>query len=241
MLGVKFDLSYQTKDEEKALAYFRQVGISPKLYDEIPGKHYYAFSKNDIQKLRVDQITPSCANVGFPYPNGGFQVLYKIDPDRAIKEYRRGFTHIYNARMTKDKIIEGSVILTLTSPSSEIRMFTIEEYLDINFEGYKEYGLTESNNFYILTVFQKGNQVTTLLYDKFDNNKLRGSISQKVNNLYFTEKQIREKETKKKAKEGGKDREIYAIRGDGSVTTLDRLLSGKPDITPPGTGPKLKI
>jgi hypothetical protein len=238
MLGVKFDLSYQTKEEEKALAYFRQVGVTPKLYDEIPGKHYYAFSKKDMQKLRVDLISD---NRGFRYPNGGFQVLWKIDPDRAIKEYRRGFTYIYSARMINNKMIEGNVSLTLTSPSTEVKMFTLEEYLDVNFEGYKEYGLTESKNFYILTVFQKGNQVTTILYDKFDNNKLGGLISQKVNNLYLTEKQIREKEAKKKAKECEEDREIYAVRGDGSVTTLDRLLRNEPDLAPPGTGPTLNI
>jgi hypothetical protein len=114
---------------------------------------------------------------------------------------------------------------------------SVEEYVKIHEPKTKEYAVSESDNFYILTCIKKGNVVYTRLFGKFDEGRSSGGVSGLCESLYETEAAIREKEAKKQADEPS----TMAIRGDGSVTTLDRLLSGEPDIAPPGTAPRLNI
>jgi hypothetical protein len=150
------------------------------------------------------------------------------------------YRYITGLRMTSKTQMCGEVTLDKEENYRyEPVTLTVDEYIKIHHPDTKEYSVSETNNFYIVTLIERGNMVYTRLFAKFDDGKSAGGVRGKCDYLFDTTDAKRKKDRKKKEKENGSP--IMAIRGDGSVTTLDRLLKGEPDLAPPDTLPRLNL
>lgn len=240
---------------ETALNIVKERGITPIITYLPDGSVAIQINEEDIEKLPTFYLEGQ-GN----YPTlrvGGYRYLEDLNitgikreiSNRAKREQRYEekkkkekedpkYRSIFNERMTSKTQISGEVMLDADENYRRVPVsLSVDEYIKIHFPQTKEYTVSETDSFIIMTMVEKGNLVYTRLFGKFNEGRSAGRVQGRCDHLFDISEMIQEKERKKKETESP----IYVTRGDGSVTTLERALNNEPDLAPPDTVPRLNI
>jgi hypothetical protein len=153
--------------------------------------------------------------------------IYHLDCDNDANSTRVNRNIITGERVREDTIQEVTT--------------TFSKFIHYAFDDARDFILSETDRLVILNVIRKYNKITTCFFLKSDGGKLTEYVVGKGESPYKTSAQRETERIAKRNKERSNNGEIIAVRGDGSVTTLNRLLNNEPDIAPPGTRPPLNI
>jgi hypothetical protein len=185
-----------------------------------------------------------------PYPikrTGKTRIRYKVDHAHTVSTHEISYTlettKYLNAICTFRTKANTQSTTDIWENVSEIKedvTTSFNNYVHHSHDDALDFIVEETEKLVILTVIRKRDKVTIESFLKKDNGAMSYSI-EGHGHPYKTRAEKTEIYSKKSKKKPGKDQPIMAYRGDGSVTTLDRLLRGEPDLAPPDTVPRLNL
>jgi hypothetical protein len=214
---------------------------------------FFCFTQNSsmcCKECKDNNIPPIT-----PYPivrTGKKSVTYSVYNPSALNANEVKFT--LTTHKTVNSICTFTTLANTESTTSlwdivgddvtEDKTTGFKEFVRYAFEDSKDFIVTETKEHVILIVIRKREKLSMVIFRKNDEGRVSSVTEghgENPNESFTVREEKRQKKEAKKKKKNKKSEEIYAVRGDGSVTTLDRLLRNEPDLAPSGTFPSLNV